>query len=240
MSNTTHLNVPTPQSQASLYRRYFQEQGLTAETVLEAVSLTYQRADVFLGDALSLYKELGIFQSACKAGCGYCCHTLVSVLPPEAFHVAHSIEELFEPADRDDLKSKVRHQDTSYRGQNGAERYSERAACPFLDAQSWNCRLHAARPSVCRAMHSGSLPDCIAAYDARDPNISAPTMKAFFDNRNAAYAGISSALTDYNLVMRPAELNAALVEIWDGDALFERWLSGEDVFGNARVYSPSS
>ncbi len=235
MSPATHLKVPTPQSQAALYRRYFKEESVTAQSVLEAVGLTYQRADVFLRDALDVYKERGLFQSACKAGCGYCCHTLVSALPPEAFHVARALEEHFDPTERDELKSEIRRRDTSHRGRTGAERYAERAACPFLHPQTWNCRLHAFRPSVCRAMHSGSLPACIAAYDARDPNKPAPTMKAFFDNRDAAYIGLTSALDDYGLVMRPAELNAALVVIWDGEAVFERWLSGEDVFSSARI-----
>lgn len=100
MSRTTMLRVPDAGSQTTLYARYFDEQGVSEETLLEAVSLTYQRADVFIRDALDTFAERGEFRSACKAGCGYCCHTLVSVIPPEAFHVARYLETSFDPGER--------------------------------------------------------------------------------------------------------------------------------------------
>lgn len=230
MSEKTMLRVPDARSQTALYERYFNEEGVTADTVLTAISLTYQRTDVFIRDALDTFAEKKLFESACKAGCGYCCHTHVSVLPPEAFHVADYIESAFNAAERDALKAEVRKRDADYRGADGAKRYAERAACPFLDGESWNCRLHAGRPTVCRAMHSGSLPACITAYENRDPDVATPTMRAFFDNRNATYAGLTAVLGQRGIVMRPVEMNAALVSIWDGDDVMADWLKGRDVF----------
>jgi len=230
MSEQTILRIPDVSSQTNLYERYFCEEGVTEETVMTAISLTYQRTDVFIRDAIDIFSEKKLFESACKAGCGYCCHTQVSVLPPEAFHVAQYIEGAFDAAEQTELKAEVRKRDTDYRGANGAKRYAERAACPFLDGESWNCRLHAGRPTVCRAMHSGSLPACITAYENRDPTAPAPTMKAFFDNRDATYTGLSAALATRGLVMRPVEMNAALVTIWDGGDVMAQWLNGQDVF----------
>jgi len=231
MASTPLLRIPDAPTQAAMYQRYFDGEGVTSESVLQAVDLTYQRADVFLRDALEVFAESGEFKSACKAGCGYCCHTLVSVLPPEALHVAHYLETGISTEQRDIFKKAVRERHEEYQGEDGFTRYKNRAACPFLDPESWNCRLHAARPTVCRAMHSGSLASCKKAYAERDPSIPAPTMKSFF-----SYAGLSTPLARRGLQVDPVELNAALVTIWDseGDAM-ERWLAGEPIFDDALV-----
>jgi len=235
MALKTRLKFPDASAQAGMYQRYFDEEGLTPESVIEAIGFTYQRADVFLRDALDVYASTGQFESACKAGCGYCCHTLVSALPPEALHVANYIETGMAEEDRRDLKAEVRKRHEDFRGKDGWTRYANRAACPFLDSESWNCRLHVARPTVCRAMHSGSLEACKTAFANQDPTVPAPTMKAFFDYRDATFSGLSSALSLRGLKMAPVELNAALVTIWDGDDVMTRWMAGEDVFADARV-----
>ena len=236
MAATPLLNVPEASAQAAMYQRYFDEEGLTAETVLNAVDLTYQRADVFLRDALDVFAESGQFESACTAGCGYCCHTLVSVLPHEALHVAHFIENDISVEEREAFKKAVRESYQRFDGMDGFARYTERAACPFLDPKSWDCRLHVARPTVCRAMHSGSLASCKKAYEKRDPTVPTVSMKMFFEYRDSSYAGISTALNARGLHVKPVELNAALVIIWDSkeDAM-SRWLAGEDIFADALV-----
>lgn len=236
MAMETLLKVPEASAQAAMYQRFFAEQGLSAETVLQAVDLTYQRTDVFLGDALGLFEEMGLFNSACKAGCGYCCHTLVSALPAEAFHVAHYLETGISAEERDAFKKAVREKHDAFQGKDGFARYENRAACPFLDPESWDCRLHVARPTVCRAMHSGSLASRKKAYSDRDPTVPTVTMKHFFDFRDSSYAGFNTALSQHGLHVEPVELNAALVTIWDSEEdAMTRWLSGEDVFPGARV-----
>ena len=236
MAATPLLKFPEAPVQAAMYRRYFDEEGLTAETVLKAVDLTYQRADVFLRDALEVFADSGQFKSACTAGCGYCCHTLVSALPPEALHVAHYIETGVSAEQREAFKNAVRHRHNEFQGRDGFARYESRASCPFLDSESWNCQLHVARPTVCRAMHSGSLASCKKAYEKRDPTVPTVTMKTFFEYRDASYAGISTALHLRGLHVEPVELNAALVTIWDSEEdAMARWLAGDDVFAHARV-----
>ena len=137
--------------------------------------------------------------------------------------------------DRAAFKKSVRESYAKFEGMDGFARYEKRAACPFLDPNSWDCRLHAARPTVCRAMHSGSLASCKKAYEDRDPAVPTVTMKMFFDHRDANYAGISTALSQRGLAVKPVELNAALVTIWDSDDAMGRWLAGEDIFAHALV-----
>lgn len=235
MSQRTVLTVPTAETEAVRFDRFFAEEGVTRASVLEAVDLTCRRTDVFLRDALETFAEEGTFRSACSAGCGYCCHTLVSAIPPEVFYVARHVETAFDPKVREALKARVRSSDATWRGRSGAARYAARAACPFLHPETWLCELHEARPTVCRAMHSGKLAACKAAYAKRDPHEPAPTMKAFFDSRDAHYAAWAHALGRRGLAMKPVELNQALVTVWDGRDVFGRWLGGEDVFAEARV-----
>ena len=233
-ATATTLATPTPEGMTAMMARFFDESGLTRETVLEAVTLLQRRTEVFNDDALAVFEESGAFRSACGAGCGFCCHTLVSVLPPEAFGVAEHVAGLDAPA-REAFEARVREADRRYRGWNGAQRYAGRAACPFLDPKTWLCGLHEARPLVCRAMHSGDLPACKKAYAARDPEVPTVSMRAFFDNREACHAGWVGALRPRGLQCDPLELNAALVTIWDGEDVMARWLEGEPVFGEARL-----
>jgi Fe-S-cluster containining protein len=224
------LAVPTPESATGLLNRYLNDEGLSAETLMTAVDLILKRTDVFLDDALAVTKEANGFESACAAGCGFCCHTMVSVSPPEAFYIARHIETTFAPDERDALKARVIEYAQRTDGMDGAARYIGREACPFLRPDDWYCGLHTARPLVCRAMHSGSLASCKKAYEARDATVPAPTMAVFFKNTQAYMSAYISALRPRGLSVYPVELSGALSIIWQEPDAMARWLGGEDLF----------
>lgn len=229
------LIVPTPETATRLLNRYFDEEGLSGETLLTAVDLILKRTDVFLDDALAVTEATSGFKSACAAGCGFCCHTLVSVSPPEAFYIARHIETAFEPDARDALKARVIAYADRTKGMDGAQRYMGREACPFLRDDDWYCGLHMARPLVCRAMHSGSLPDCKRAYETRDATVPAPTMAVFFENTKAYVSAYISTLRPRGLKIYSVELSGALAAIWREPDAMTRWLAGEDLFNDARL-----
>ena len=231
----TTLRVPTPESATALLSRYFREEGLSEDSVLQAVDLIQQRTEVFLADALAVTAETSGFRSACAAGCGYCCHTLVTVSPPEAFFVARHVETAFAKEERDALKARVIDYAERTHGMDGAQRYVKRESCPFLRQEDWYCGLHTARPLVCRAMHSGSLPACKKAYEERDANVPAPTMAVFFENTKAYMSAYVSTLRPRGVRIYPVELSAALAIIWGEDDPMGRWLAGEDLFAPARI-----
>lgn len=229
------LKIPTPESATALLGRYFDEEGLSEASLMRAVDLIQQRTEVFLADALVETERVAGFQSACSAGCGYCCHTLVSVSPPEAFYVAWHLETAFEPEAREALKARVMASAERTQGMDGGERYTAREPCPFLRQDDWLCGLHTARPLVCRAMHSGSLAACKKAYDNRDASVPAPTMAVFFKNTTAYMSAYVSALRPRGLAIYPVELSMALRVIWREDNALARWLGGEDLFDPARI-----
>ncbi len=235
MTAHDNLIVPTPEGATRMLARYFDEEGLSGETLLNAVDLILQRTDVFLDDALAVTKATNGFESACAAGCGFCCHTLVSVSPPEAFFIARHIETAFEPEARDALKARVIAYAERTAGMDGAQRYIGRQACPFLREGDWFCGLHTARPLVCRAMHSGSLSDCKRAYETRDATVPAPTMAVFFENTKAYISAYVSALRPRGLKVYPVELAGALATIWREPDAMARWLNGDDLFDDVRL-----
>jgi len=229
------LQIPTPEAATALLSRYFDEEGLSEASLMRAVDLIQQRTEVFLADALVETEKVAGFRSACAAGCGFCCHTMVSVSPPEAFYIAHHIESEFEPEKRAALRQRVIDYAERTHGMDGGQRYVGREACPFLRDEDWYCGLHTARPLVCRAMHSGSLASCKKAYDTRDASVPTSTMAVFFQNTKAYMSAYVSALRPRGVTVYPVELSAALAVIWrEGDAM-DRWLGGEDLFAPARI-----
>jgi len=237
MAAASTLQIPTPESATALLRRYFDEEGLTEATLMRAVDLIQQRSEVFLSDALVETEQAVGFKSACKAGCGFCCHTLVSVSPPEAFFVARHVETAFEPEARETLKQRVIASAERTRGMDGGERYIAREPCPFLRQDDWLCGLHTARPLVCRAMHSGSLAACTKAYENRDATVPAPTMAVFFENTKSYMSAYISTLRPRGLAIYPVEMSSALSIIWSEEDAMGRWLKGEDLFKAARIGS---
>jgi len=238
MAATSTLQIPTPESATALLSRYLAEEGLSEESLLRAVDLIQQRTEVFLDDALAEVEQTAGFTSACAAGCGYCCHTLVSVSPPEAFYIARHVETAFEAKAREALKAQVLAYAERTRGMDGAQRYVAREACPFLREEDWYCGLHTARPLVCRAMHSGSLPACKKAYDTRDATVPTQTMAVFFENTKAYMSAYVSALRPRGVKVYPVELSTALAVIWREPDAMGRWLGGEDLFDDARMGVP--
>lgn len=226
------LGIQPPQT-ATEHRRYadyFRRNGLSRETVMKAVNLTFQRSEVYFRDLTTALIETKRFKPACGAGCAFCCHTMVSLLPPEAFFLAEHVETAFPPEESQAMIGRILDHDSRHRGKSGGRRFVEHAACPMLDPETWFCRVHAARPLTCRAMHSGDLKPCKEAWEQRDAYRPAPSHRLYFENTQAYYNAIAYTLEDLGLQMIPLEMNAALATIWSGERVFERWLAGEQVF----------
>ncbi len=230
MAETTSITPPDGAREARRYVDYFNRMGVTRKSVMESVDLTYQRSNVYFNDLYAWMAETGRFKVACDMGCAYCCHTMVSVLPPEAFFLANHIETAFEPEVSKAMRQRVIDHDAKHRGLSGAARHEGHVACSLLDPETWLCTVHSARPLTCRSMHSSDKPSCKRAFDERDAYISTPSHQLFFENTQAYYDAFGTALMEHDVELEPLELNAALATIWTGDNVLNRWLRGERVF----------
>jgi Fe-S-cluster containining protein len=229
-SGVPSITPPEGQRESRRYRDYFNRSGVTEKSVLESVELTHARSNVYFNDLYDWMAGPGNFNIACGAGCGYCCHTMVSLLPPEAFYLAQHIETAFAPDVSKALQQRIVDHDRKNRGLSAVGRYEGHIPCPMLDPDTWFCRVHDARPLTCRSLHSSNKPACVKAYEERDAYIPTESHQLFFENARAYHEAFSASLSDHGIDMQPLELNAALATIWtEGDAM-ARWLAGEKVF----------
>lgn len=232
-SDIPSIAPPEGQRESLRYRDYFNRMGVSKQSVLESVKLTHARSTVYFNDLYDWMAGPGDFKIACGAGCGYCCHTMVSVQPPEAFYLAHHIETAFDAEVSEGLKQRIIEHDAEHRGLSAVGRYDGRVPCPMLDPDTWFCRIHDARPLTCRSLHSSDKPACIQAYEERDAYIPTSSHQLFFENARAYHEAFSAALSDYGVDMQPLELNAALATIWTEPNVMDRWIAGEKAFESA-------
>jgi len=230
MSQPSSITPPDGAREAHRYVDYFNRMGINKKSILESVGLTYARSNVYFDDVYGWMAETGSFKIACGAGCAYCCHTMVSVLAPEAFYLAHHIETAFDRETSEAMKQRVIDHDVKHYGLSGAGRHEGHVACPMLDPETWLCTVHSARPLTCRSMHSSDKPSCKKAFDERNAYISTPSHQLFFDNTQAYYDAFGTALQEHNLEIEPLELNAALATIWSETNVMNRWIAGERPF----------
>ena len=230
MTKAYSITPPDGAREARRYVDYFARMGVTKKSVLESVDLTYARSNVYFNDLYGWMAETGSFKVACDMGCAYCCHTMVSVLPPEAFYLANHIENEMEPEASKAMKQRIIDHDAKNRGLSGAARHEGHIACPMLDPETWLCSVHGSRPLTCRSMHSSDVASCKRAFDERDAYISTPSHQLFFENTQAYYDAFGTALQEHGLEIEPLELNAALATIWNEKDVLLRWMKGEKPF----------
>jgi Fe-S-cluster containining protein len=169
---------------------------------------------------------------ACKAGCGHCCHVLVSVTAPEALTILDHLKSSLSAAALNRLRTRVTEFCTQTRGLSAAERFSPDLPCVFLDDD--RCSIYPVRPFACRGMNSLDAGECETRL--HDPEVRA----AFVANGGgrlfvepiqafrAVTAGLQLALKElFHLDMRPLELTAAIRIFLQGDeSVVDEWLAG--------------
>lgn len=160
---------------------------------------------------------------ACRAGCAHCCHSIVSVLPQEAFALAAHIESAMPEPERETLKARVIAHAGRTAQMGGAARMRARIACPFLDGETALCRVHPARPLTCRGMNSVDEAACRAALDDPAAEVAAPTVLAHHRAVQNLYDQNGARLSSAGLSAASLELTGALAIIWSEPGALARW-----------------
>lgn len=171
--------------------------------------------------------------SACKAGCGWCCHQQVGVSVPEAIRIAAHLRTLPE-AEAAPLTARIRQVATATAGMTTHQRAMSKQACPFLGADG-ACTIYAVRPLRCRGLHSIDVEFCIACHDDLErmrQRLEAGELKPVFLETperiyDSALAGVLKALAKgAPKTVVSLELAAATAALLDQPKLAERWLMG--------------
>jgi Fe-S-cluster containining protein len=171
---------------------------------------------------------------ACATGCPYCCHNQVEVTPAEVFLLASVIGQYFAPQKLELLKEKTLRTAAHKVGKSKIELATTRQSlpCPLLAEDK--CVAYPWRPFMCRAMHSLDQEHCRSSLIAGDLSGD----DAYYLHRYvfpmSVSAGLAAGFQEMGCVTPVLELTQALGEALLSPWLAERWLAGENVFGETK------
>jgi len=195
-----------------------------------AATATEELARTTLGVALRLIQQSPLAgRHACRAGCAYCCHTAVTIAPPETFAIAAYLRAHCDEHDLQRVREDLERNAALAASMSREDYVAELIPCALLTADG-NCRAHAVRPLACAGFLSTSRAACQAEFE-RVPGRAAVPVDAY---AQCVGLGVSHGLKD---ACRQAgrdgefyELHHALRRVLDAPDAAKRWSQGEDVF----------
>ena len=174
--------------------------------------------------------------TACRKGCAWCCHQNVRVSAAEVFYLARWLRSRL-PAD--ELRALATHAQESasrLKGMPQPQRARARIACALLDPATGACRVHDARPLLCRGQLSVSAATCQRAVESPGKNHFEPLLDAI---HGAGLASMSLELEFAFVGGGPVsgELTAMLAVAMTDPAAEARWARGDNPFSPHSEFS---
>lgn len=155
---------------------------------------------------------------ACRAGCSFCCHLQVRVLPHEAIALFRYLQSQMEPELATRVRERIRER-LRTRSDASASR-----ACAFLI--EGECAAYEARPSACAAYHSISRERCEQAFQDPDTPSGTVALQALQIVAVALEEGVRAGLATEGLDAAAIELHTAVAALLANPALIARWRAG--------------
>ena len=165
---------------------------------------------------------------ACRAGCNFCCHLRVMVLPHEAIALFRYLGSRM-PTERAQAVRKRILENAAHIARLAREgRMATGIPCAFL--VDGRCSAYEARPAACSGYHSLSKEKCQESYD-NGGNLPAgiPMLKALSYVAAALEEGMDQALNAAKLSATRVELNTAVAALIGDPALIQRWRAGRQL-----------
>jgi Fe-S-cluster containining protein len=158
---------------------------------------------------------------ACRAGCNFCCHLQVRVLPHEAIALFRYLQSRMAPATAQQVRMKIRQ--FAQAPQLPGDAVARRACAFLIEGQ---CSAYEVRPSACAAYHSVSKQRCEQSF--HDPSLPSGTvaLEALMVVALALEEGVNVALQSAGLSHTPIELHTAVAALLANPALIARWRAG--------------
>lgn len=178
--------------------------------------------EMFYTNVNTTIKGLADIPIACKKGCSHCCHTWVSVSPPEILYIAKHVK-----LQNTDTVQKVRAAHEQTKTFDFDTRDQHPYACPLLDQDV--CTIYESRPMTCRLAASIDAEICGRTYhNISTENVPMPMMH--MTGRSAYAFALTAGLRKAGLPYRTYEWNAGLSRALETEDAERRWLAGEDIF----------
>ena len=243
--------MPTDRKQRRLRRRYLRDLGTAALTrglrptperdavlglaiVLQEALTDTARADRASHAAALMHRvfEASLkaqpprLETACKAGCDYCCHNWVSATAPELFLLARSLRGKSGPMMVGRLRATA--------SLSIADRFGRKLPCALL--ADGRCGVYAQRPTVCRQTTSTNLAACVEEFEGKDFDGEIVVSRVMLDHARNCRVPLQVALEVCGLSQAGYELSAGLLAAMC-DGAEAAWLGGGDTF-NAVATAP--
>lgn len=193
---------------------------LGRSTDVDACVALVAQVDQLLEQAAQHLPQAGA-SLACRAGCNFCCHLQVRVLPHEAIALFRYLQSRMPPATAERVRMRIREY---AQAPPASGPVVARRACAFL--VEGQCSAYEVRPGACAAYHSVSRQRCEESF--HDPSLPSGTvaLEALMVVALALEEGVSAALQTQGLNPTPIELHTALAALLVNPALIARWRAG--------------
>jgi hypothetical protein len=163
-------------------------------------------------------------QLACKMGCAFCCHGIVTITAPEAFRLAGVLRDRGSEA-----IARFRDAAKFTAGKSPEQRLGAKLPCAFL--QNNSCSVYAARPIACRQVTSLTLDPCLDEFEGREGEILLP--EHYTTHAGNAQVSVAVAMHLAGKPIRFYELSSAVLAVLDTPNAEDCWARGEDIFAQA-------
>jgi Fe-S-cluster containining protein len=167
---------------------------------------------------------------ACRAGCNFCCHLRVLVLPHEAIALFRYLQSQMPVAIAEQVREKL----LEYTRPSAASASPASSApvspraCAFL--VGGECAAYEARPSACAAYHSLSKETCEQSFQNPSLPAAIEVLQALRVIATALEEGVKAGLQTQGLSNVPVELHTAVAALLGNPALIARWRAGRPLF----------
>ena len=167
----------------------------------------------------------------CAAGCNFCCHQRVGVLPHEAIALLRYLRASAAPAVAAAIEQRILDNARRIDGMTVREHYAANIRCAFLiDGQ---CSAYEVRPSACATYHSLSKARCEYSFNHPQgigtPANGRPALLEFQVYCDALIEATQAGLKDAGLVAQKGELQQLLRTLIEDPSAVERWCDGGEL-----------
>jgi hypothetical protein len=200
----------------------------------ELIGAAFERAAAIADAAEGKAKAQHL--TACRKGCAWCCHQNVRVSAAEVFYLARWLRSRLPADEFKALAAHAQESATRLKGMPQPQRAQARIACALLDPATGACRVHEARPLLCRGQLSRSAEICQRAVEAPLENHFEPLLDAL---HGAGLASMSLELEFAFVGGGPVsgELTAMLAVALTDPTAEARWCRGENPFPRHNEFS---
>jgi Fe-S-cluster containining protein len=168
---------------------------------------------------------------ACREGCDACCFNRVELTPPEALLIGHHIAGNFPAAETETMLAAVARNLALTQGKSPGAVAALRPELPCPLLRERRCSVYPVRPLMCRAMHALNQDRCAAELTAGSLDRS-----QYYAHRHEIAVSVSTGLKQgcqaAGLQSGALNLAQALNDFFAQDNPVEKWISGQEVFGD--------